>query len=280
MSLDIERWLRRPKIDVHCHVWNLGNEAEEATSAERLISTGEMLGITEYWCSSPITGGRLASIEEVRAENDAVLRAMKRFPEHIRGMCFVIPGHYRQAVDEVDRCLDAGMIGVKLYNQYRINDPAVFPVIERVIERGVPLLEHAGFVCGREFLDQQPLISDGRHFAEMNRLYPEAMVIHAHIGGGGDWENTIRAMRNTSPNLVCDVSGSNLDDGQVELAVAEMGPDRVLFGTDGTMTGSVGKVIDATLTDEEKDLIFWGNAERILAAQGAAPILTKKEAVA
>ena len=76
------------------------------------------------------------------------------------------------------------------------------------------------------------------------------------------------------------MSGSNLDDGQVELAVAEMGPHRVLFGTDGTMTGSVGKVIDATLTDEEKDLIFWGNAERILAAQGAAPILTKKEAVA
>ena len=98
MSLDIERWLRRPKIDVHCHVWNLGNEAEEATSAERLIWTGELLGITEYWCSSPITGGRLASIEEVRAENDAVLRAMKRFPDHIRGLCFVIPGHYRQRV--------------------------------------------------------------------------------------------------------------------------------------------------------------------------------------
>ena len=114
----------------------------------------------------------------------------------------------------------------------------------------------------------------------MNRRYPEAMVIHAHIGGGGDWENTIRAMRGTSRSLVCDVSGSNLDDGQVELAVAEMGPDRVLFGTDGTMSGSVGKVIDATLTDKEKDMIFWDNAERILAAQGAAPLRPGKEAAA
>ncbi len=280
MRLDIERWRRRPKIDVHCHVWNLGNEADEATSAERLISTGDMLGITEFWCSSPITGGRLAGIEEVRAENDAVLRAMKRFPDRIRGLCFVIPGHYRHALDEIDRCLDAGMIGLKLYNQYRIDDPAVFPVIERIIERKVPLLEHAGLPTSREFLDAQPLISNGRHFAAMNRRYPEAMVIHAHIGGGGDWENTIRAMRGTSRSLVCDVSGSNLDDGQVELAVAEMGADRVLFGTDGTMTGSVGKVIDATLTDEEKDMIFWDNAERILAAQGAAPLRTGKEAVA
>ena len=33
-----------PKIDVHCHVWNLGNEADEATSAERLISTGDHAG--------------------------------------------------------------------------------------------------------------------------------------------------------------------------------------------------------------------------------------------
>ena len=39
-----------------------------------------LLGITEFWCSSPVTGGALVSIEEVRAENDAVLGAMKKFP--------------------------------------------------------------------------------------------------------------------------------------------------------------------------------------------------------
>ena len=97
-------------------------------------------------------------------------------------------------------------------------------------------------------------------------------MIHAHIGGGGDWERTIRAMRYASPNVYCDVSGSNLDDGQVELAVAELGPERVLYGSDGTMSGCVGKVIDATITDEERELIFWGNAERILAEQGAKPL--------
>jgi predicted TIM-barrel fold metal-dependent hydrolase len=95
--------------------------------------------------------------------------------------------------------------------------------------------------------------------------------IHAHIVGGGDWEYTVRAMRDASPNLYCDISGSNLDDGAIEFAVSEMGAERILFGTDGTMAGSVGKVLDASITDEEKDLIFWGNAERILAAQGKKP---------
>jgi len=271
MELDIEEWLRYPKIDMHCHVWNLANEKEEQVSSEQLILSGEMLGITEFWCSSPIIGGLIASVEAVREENDTILRAIKRHPQHIRGMCFVIPGHYQMALDEINRCLDSGMIGIKLYNQYRINDPAVFPVIELAIERKVPILEHAGYLHAREDLDSQPLISHGEHFAEVSARYPEAMLIHAHIGGGGDWEHTVSAMRHGSPNLYCDVSGSNLDDGQVEWAVAEMGAESVLFGTDGTMTGSVGKVIDATLTEEDKSLIFWKNAERILAAQGARP---------
>jgi hypothetical protein len=31
-------------------------------------------------------------------------------------------------------------------------------------------------------------------------------------------------------------------------------------------------VLDAALTEEEKEMIFWGNAERILAAQGRKPL--------
>jgi predicted TIM-barrel fold metal-dependent hydrolase len=86
-------------------------------------------------------------------------------------------------------------------------------------------------------------------------------------------------MRDTSPNLYCDVSGSNLDDDQVAFAAAEMGPERVLFGSDGTMAGSVGKVLGANITEDEREMILWGNAERILAAQGAAPLNAREEGV-
>ncbi|NKB69442.1 MAG: amidohydrolase family protein [Candidatus Latescibacteria bacterium] len=277
MQLDINAWLRYPKIDMHCHAWNLEDEAKEAISAEQLIRSGDMLGISEYWCSSPIVCGRIGTVAEVGRENDAVLRMMRRFPQRIRGWCFVIPAHYQGALDEIERCLDLGMIGIKLYNQYRIDEAAVYPVIEKAIERKVPILEHAGFLQAREHLDNQPRISNGLHFAAVNQVYPEAMLIHAHTGGGGDWEQTLRAMRHTSPNLYCDISGSNLDDGQVEQAVADMGPDRVLFGTDGTMAGSVGKVIDATLDDPVKERIFWDNAAAMLAPQGATPLHQREE---
>ncbi len=93
-------------------------------------------------------------------------------------------------------------------------------------------------------------------------------------------DSVLRAMRDASPNVYIDTSGSNLDDGQIEFAAAELGAERVLFGTDGIMSGSVGKVLDAALTEAEKDLIFRGNVQRILAAQGETPLASKREGVA
>ncbi|MDP6775762.1 MAG: amidohydrolase family protein [Candidatus Latescibacteria bacterium] len=266
MSLDVEKWIEYPKIDAHCHA---GGGEEPGDS---LVATQEPLGVKEMWCSQLVGGGRIAPMEDVRSRNDAVMGAVERHPKRIRGLCFVIPSYYKEALAEVERCLDAGFIGIKLYNQYKISDPAVGPVLDLAAERHIPVLEHAGYPSSPEFRESQPNISHGEHFAEASERHPDTMMIHAHIGGGGDWERTIRAMRYASPNVYVDVSGSNLDDGQVELAVAELGAERVLYGSDGTMEGCVGKVIDATISHEERELIFWGNAERILAAQGAKPL--------
>ncbi|MDA0748556.1 MAG: amidohydrolase family protein [bacterium] len=275
--MNIETGLKRPKIDVHAHV---ATQPNSDTSADALIASGDPVGVTEYWCSRPIGGGRIASMDEVRTCNNGVLRAMEYRPDRIRGMCYVIPGYGKEALDEIERCLNAGMIGIKLYNQYKIWDPAVWPVLQLATERRVPLLEHAGYLSAPEHLSQQPLISHGEDFTKASEKFPEAILIHAHMGGGGDWERTVRGLRNASPSVTIDTSGSNLDDGQVEFAVAELGVERVLFGSDGTMDGCIGKVLDATLTENEKELIFWDNAERILAQQGTKPLHTKDEGVA
>ena len=49
-------------------------------SADHLVNSGAMLGITEYWCSSIIQQGILAPIEEVRPHNNTILSAMARHP--------------------------------------------------------------------------------------------------------------------------------------------------------------------------------------------------------
>ena len=116
------------RIDVHSHV-RVRDGRLSVDDCHSLVDAADRLGIDQMWCSAPAPGA-MPEPEAIRAGNDAVIEAMRLYPERIRGECFVVPGWYREALDEIDRCLDAGMVGIKLYNQYFINDPAVFPVIE------------------------------------------------------------------------------------------------------------------------------------------------------
>ena len=226
-----------------------------------IIEAADRLGIDQLCVSIPVTRG-MPSMEEVRVCNDGVLEAVRRYRDRILGYCYVCPG-YSETEDEIDRCLDLGMIGIKLYNQYKICDPAVRPTIEKAIRERVPILEHAGYPSTPESWSAQPNMSHAGDFVQAARAYPEAMLIEAHIGGGGDWEWAIRQLRQ-APSVYLDTSGSVIDEGMVEMAARELGVDRLLFGTDMTMEGGVGKILGADLTGAVKEKIFWKNMKKIL----------------
>lgn len=275
VPIDIEAGLKRPKIDVHAHVRAVPNDWQRN---DWLVTCARRVGITELWCSRPIAV-RIAPMEEVRAHNDRVIDAMRQHPDIIRALCYVIPSYYDEAIAEIERCLDAGMIGIKLYNQYKVSDPVVRPVIEYAVSRGIPILCHAGYLSSPE-RERQPLTSHGADFAAVSERYPDAVFINGHIGGGGDWEWTIKALRDASPNVYVDTSGSNLDDGQIEFAVEQLGIDRVLFATDNMIEGGVGKVLGALLTEEELEKVCYANAARILQRAGLRPLAEQIESSA
>lgn len=253
------------KLDCHMHVkgrsvtWSWDHN-------DRIIEAADRLGIDQLCCSIPITRG-MPTMDQVIACNDDVLAAMRRYQGRILGYCFIVPS-YRESLVEIDRCLDQGMIGIKLYNQYKLWDPAVHAVIEKTIHEQIPILEHAGYPTSRENWEAQPNMSHAGDFVRAAALYPEAMFIEAHIGGGGDWEWGIKQLRQ-APSVYLDTSGSVIDEGMVEMAARELGVARLLFGTDMTMEGGVGKIMGAALTDKQKDRIFWRNMQEILDRRAA-----------
>jgi hypothetical protein len=251
------------KIDCHMHV-NGGTRKWGWKSNDLIIDAADRLGIDQLCVSIPVTRG-MPTMAEVRSCNDGVIQAMRRYPERILGYCFVVPG-YREATDEIDRCLEEGMMGVKLYNQYKIWDPAVRPTIEKSIDAGIPILEHAGYPTTPDRWVDQPNVSHAGDLVEAARAYPEAMLIEGHIGGGGDWEWAIKQLRR-APSVYLDTSGSVIDEGMVEMAARELGADRLLFGTDMTMEGGVGKILGARLTQAQQEKIYWRNMARILDAR-------------
>lgn len=257
-------WRALRKFDAHNHIFGtLHGPQADWSQVESLIEAAERLGIEKLCCSRPITGGKLAGNDEVRATNDSILAAMRRYPERIAGFCFIQPGNGPAALAEIQRCLEAGMIGVKLYNQYRYSDPMVYPVAERCIEHGIPLLGHSAHLTDARSKAAQPNTSDSLDFCQLSGRYPELILILGHINGGGDWEWAIKGLRDC-PNVHVDTSGSVQESNTLEMCVQELGHHRVLFATDLTMEGGVGKILSASLTDEQREDIFWRNLQKIL----------------
>ena len=249
------------RIDVHSHC---SVKRRRWPSADETVEGMRRFGIDKMCCSEPVCY-EPATPEAVRAANDDILRAMRRYPNVILGQCFLNPGHARQAQDEITRCVvDGGMIGIKLYHQYRINEPVQFPVIERCIELGVPILMHAGHLTTPEGRARQPRISSGEHFVDAAARYPEAMFICGHIGGGGDWEWQLKALRE-APTVYADTSGSVIDAGMIERCVRDLGAERLLFATDMNVARGVGKLLDADITERQREKIFGANFQKILA---------------
>ena len=247
-------------IDCHAHLNHRSRKTWEADD-RRLIEAADKLRIDQLCCSI-LTPQRPATTEGFRECNRWTADGMRRFGGRVLGYCYVNPGYQREALEEIRRCVeDRGFIGIKLYNEYTCTEPVVFPVVELSIELGVPILQHA--LHSHYFVEDQPRMSDSGHLSELARRYPEAMLICAHISGGGDWEWTIKAARH-APNVLLDTSGSVTDEGTVEMAVAIAGIDRVVFGCDSSMTAGIGKIRGANLSIQDKQKILGGNMTRIL----------------
>lgn len=259
-----QNWRALRKFDVHNHVFLSGRRGNsDWTDVDHLIEAASVLGIERLFCSRPITAGVMANIEAVREVNDTVIAAMRRHPRQIFGYCFVQPGTGAAALAEIDRCLDAGMIGIKLYNQFKYTDPAVYPIAEKCIQRGIPFLGHSAFLTDPKTLALQPKTSHALDFCALSKRYPELILIMGHVNGGGDWEWAIKGLRECS-NVYIDTSGSVLEDDTIEACVRHLGHQRVLFATDATMEGCVGKMLAAEITAEQREDIFWRNFQKIL----------------
>ncbi|MCF7853485.1 MAG: amidohydrolase family protein [Candidatus Pacebacteria bacterium] len=251
-------------IDIHNHVWAKDGELDR-DRAMSLLKAADCLGIDTVCVSLPLMT-ESPTPEEFRQANDMVFEALE-MSDTFRGFCFVNPGYAEESVAELERCIVRHrMVGVKLYHQYRICDPALRPVMDYAAELGVPVLMHAAKLRDSANVARQPRVSHAEHFLKAAHMFPNTTLIQAHIGGGGDWEWNLRVLEAmpASAKYFIDISGSVVDAGIIRKTVATLGADRVLFATDGIMEEGIGKLLEAGLSEEQLQHILSRNAERIL----------------
>ncbi|WP_353181775.1 amidohydrolase family protein [Parapedobacter lycopersici] len=250
-----------PKLDAHNHIW-------EGSNADQINESCELLGITRAACSIP--GGKTP--EEIRVNNDAIIKGMKAYPQRIMGQCYIDPRFKKEALDEIDRCVDQGMVMLgELYDSVRISDPLYYPIVERCIKHRIPMMLHGVTTLGNwrpGYLPTNPPNSSlPDDFVEIGNRYPEAMIICGHIGGGGNWEYMCRVLQH-APSVFLDTSGSVSDEGMIDMAVQYLGVDRLLFATDMNYETGVGKIMWANLTESDRKKVFFENFNNLLRKAG------------
>ncbi len=251
------------KIDAHAHVYF------NTESPDIQIDYADRLSIEKLIISRPMKPGSKGTPEEFRACNDLVMTCVRKYPDRFIGQMTINPMFATESLDEIHRCIDAGMVGLKLYNHVKINDPLFYPIIEKFIDLNMIILMHVGIGKSRiTYDDREPsTVSIPEDFVEAAARYPEAMFQFAHLAGGEDWEDACKALQH-SPNVYVDVSGSNNDAAIIDFAVRYLGDDRVLFGCDNSFYQGVGHVIAADLTTAQRKKIYFDNYNEILRKSG------------
>ncbi len=253
--------------DVHCHLTSAPGKTPEERMTQ-LVKFCDRLGINRVMLSLGFPLLADPSPEQLREENDQVLRALRRYPDRAFGFVYLNPNQLDFSLQEFDRCVrDGPMVGVKLWVAKRCNAPELDPIVERAVALKAPILQHTWLKVG----GNAPGESTPYDVVELAKRHAQVSIICGHAGG--DWERGIRVVRDT-PNVSIELAGSDPTAGFVEMAVRELGAERVIFGSDAggrSFASQLGKVIGAEIPETARKLILSGNLRRML-----TPILKAK----
>lgn len=254
------------KLDshVHAHLFDGGPEGN--------IAFADRLGIDKMYISRPVYDGE-GTPKDFRSYNDLMYDCMKQYPDRLIGQFTVNVIHQKESLEEIKRCVDLGMVGLKVYTQVKINDPLFYPIIEKMTDLKMIIHMHANCQLGvggyRKKYDTgiRPQTSIPEDFVDIAQRYPETMFQYAHIGMGSDWEYACKMFAPYS-NIYVDSSGSNNAENMIDFAVSQLGEDRIFFGSDNCYYQSVGKILASGLNETQKRKIFFDNYNHVLRKSG------------
>jgi predicted TIM-barrel fold metal-dependent hydrolase len=253
--------------DLHCHLSGVPGRTPEERMA-KLVAAADRMGISRLCVYMGMKWSYDPSPADLRKQNDEVLQALSHYHDRAFGFVYANPKHLKESLAEIDRCVRNGpMVGVKLWVAHRADTKEVDAIVERATELNALIFQHTWIkVAGNLTGESTPM-----DLAALAARHPKATIVCGHTGG--DWEQGVRAVR-AQKHVAVDLAGGDPTAGVTEMAVRELGAERVVYGSDAggrSFASQLAKVHGADVPDEAKKLILAGNLKRLL-----GPILKAK----
>ena len=255
-------------IDCHTHIGTAWNLPRPSAGANDLVSMMDRLGV-HVSCVS----GLRALAGDMCGGNDDILRALEDHAGRFVGAAVFNPHYGGEGEQELQRMLDqpgVGMIKVHpCFHSYPLSGAQYDLVWQLASMNRIPVLAHTwGSGPGYDTPEQVRIVAE---------RYPAVPLIMAHSGGTPEGMVAAIEVAKACPNTYLDLAVSRVHRGAVSHIVREVGPSRVLFGTDMVYLAGppqVGKILAET-SASEAELIFGRNMLRLLATTGQQlPALT------
>ena len=213
--------------DIHAHVGTPG--ANPAKRMEALVRIADRVGVERMCIFMSPPWQHEPKPDEFRRSNDDVLAILKEWGSRAFGFVYLNPVHTKESLAELERCVaDGPMVGIKLWVGTRAHRRELDPIVRRAVELDALIFQHTWIKQrGKGNLPQE---STPMELAELSARHPGVPMVCGHTGGG-EWAFGIRAIR-SRPELHADLGGGDPVSGQVEMAVRELGAERVLYGSD------------------------------------------------
>lgn len=258
--------------DLHCHLPS--KHMPDGTLTEQM---GLMLEIAGRVGIERI--GVFLRTGRTEGPNDdaEILRALTRYRGRVFGFVWCDLDQVGESIEKLQRWVgDGPMVGLKLGGYSGIcSKPEYDPVFQKAVDLEAVIYQHTWIKLGGDPPypggGNLPKESTPQDLVEVAARYPDYPMICGHTGG--NWERGIRAVR-ASKNVSVGIGGGYPTRGMVEMAVRELGADRVIYGSDVTgrsFASQLGKVHGAAISEDEKARIFYDNLNRMM-----RPILQAK----
>lgn len=246
--------------DLHCHPSTFGGNTPE-TSMQATLRVADRMGVERLCIYLGVERSEDPPPGELKAANEFVNRCLRVAGDRAVGFAYVNPNYVKESLAEMERWVaDGPMVGIKLWIARRCADTSVDPIIRRAGELKAAIFQHTWFKTrGNEKGESTPM-----DIAMLARRHPQVPMICGHTGG--NWEVGIRAVRERK-TLSIDLAGSDPVHGFTEMAVRELGAERIIYGSDSggrSMASQLSKIHGAEIDEAARELVAGGNLRRML----------------
>ena len=246
-----------PIIDVHCHYGMWEFPIPGCGTVDNLLRLCE-----RYDIRYALTSSSEAIVYDMRRGNEALAEALAA-DERLLGYVYCHPRHLEASCREMETYLPLPQfVGVKIHPSYAqtpLGAAQMDELMAEVAKRAKLALVHTFSAADAAAMDK------------IAERFPELNIIMAHACGPHSAAAADVAANH--PNLYLDFCCSHAIRGRVEYALSRVGTRQIVFGSDMDLLDpafTMGMFEEASLSREQREEIFFGNAARLLAAAGFA----------